>query len=152
METWERFKELLRQCPTHGQPPYVLQEIFFQGINAATKDIINLHTDCGFIEMDPDQAWALFDKLTNYDAMYGTQQAVRVPMKKLYDPNAEPIDQDVKLQFMQDEINRLKKQVGHYKSTAQPCQECGSQAHTTASCMNVEQVRASEAYAEANYM
>ena len=24
VETWERFKEMLRQCPTHGQPLYVL--------------------------------------------------------------------------------------------------------------------------------
>jgi hypothetical protein len=152
VETWERFKELLRQCPTHGQPPYVLQEIFFQGINAATKDRINLHTDCGFIEMDPDEAWALLDKLTNYDAMYGTQQ-VRPPQRRLYDPKEAEVDPEVKFQFMQDEINRLKKQVSFFKtSQSQPCQECGSSAHSTSACTNVEQVRAAETYAEANYM
>ena len=66
---------MLRQRPTHGQPLYVLQEIFFQGINAETKNRINTHTACGFIEMNPTEAWELLDKLANYDVMYGTQQA-----------------------------------------------------------------------------
>ena len=26
---WERFKKLLMQCPTHGQPGYVLIQIFY---------------------------------------------------------------------------------------------------------------------------
>ena len=70
VETWERYKDLIAQCPTHGQPAYVLQQTFFQGIDAATRARLNLHTACSFIEMDPTEAWALLDKLTNYDAMY----------------------------------------------------------------------------------
>ena len=52
---------------------------------------------------------------------------------------------------MQDEINRLKKQVSFFK-TSQTCQECGSQGHSTSACTNIEQVKAAETYAETNYM
>lgn len=149
LETWERFKELQRQCPTHGQPEYVLQEIFFQGINAETKSRLNLHTDCGFLEMTPTDAWALLDKLTEYDAMYGTQEA-RPSGKKLYEPSNE-IDPDVRKQFHDDETRRLKKQVS-FLSRNQPCLECGSQAHNTIDCDNVSQVQRAEHYEEVSYM
>ncbi len=32
VETWECYKEMIAKCPTHGQPAYVLQQIFFQGV------------------------------------------------------------------------------------------------------------------------
>ena len=93
-EAWDRFKEMLRACPTHGQQPYVLQDIFFQGINPATKDKLNLHTDCGFIDLPPEQAWELLDKLSDCEAIYGVNQVskeVRVHgdgPKRLYDPKS----------------------------------------------------------------
>ena len=53
IDTWERFKDLVAKCPTHGQPQYVLQQYFFMGVDAPTRARINLHTACGFLEMDP---------------------------------------------------------------------------------------------------
>ena len=157
-EAWDRFKEMLRQCPTHGQQPYVLQDIFFQGINPATKDKLNLHTDCGFIDLTPDQAWELLDKLSDYEAMYGVSQAskeVKVQgegARKLYDPKGEDIDRDVKLQFLEGEASKLKRQVHYYKQNARACEECGSFAHATQVCPNESQVRLAERIEEANYV
>ena len=72
VETWERFKDMQAKCPTHGQPLYVLQQLFFSGLDESTRNRINLHTSCGFLDMDPNDAFALIDKLTTYDAMYET--------------------------------------------------------------------------------
>ena len=65
--------------------------------------------------------------------------------------NRDEVDPDVKNQFLQDEVNRLRKQVSFLKSS-QSCQECGSSAHSTSACTNIEQVRTAETIAEMNYM
>ena len=72
VDTWERFKALVAQCPTHVQPQYVLQTIFFTGLDATTRARLTMHTACGFLEKPPTEAWELLDKLTNYDDMYET--------------------------------------------------------------------------------
>ena len=40
-ETWERFKELLRKCPHHGIPEWWQVQIFYNGLNYQTKQMIN---------------------------------------------------------------------------------------------------------------
>ncbi len=125
VDTWERFKDLLNKCPTHGQAPYVLQQIFFQGIDAGTRARLNLHTACGFLEMDPTEAWALIDKLTSYDAMYEI-----------------PFSTPIAGQAQADETNRLREQVSSLKA----CQLCNSMNHTASFCTNMKQVLAAESY------
>ena len=110
VETWERYKDLIAKCSTHGQPQYVLQQIFFSGIDASTRARINLHTACGFLKMDPTAAWELIDKLTNYDAMYEVPFNVPVSGRGLYEVSPE-VDSEVRAQVHADETNRLKKQV-----------------------------------------
>ena len=149
---------MLRQCPTHGQQPYVLQDIFFQGINPATKDKLNLHTDCGFIDLPPEQAWELLDKLSDYEAMYGVSQVnkeARVQgdgTRRLYDPKIEEVDKDVTIQFLEDELNKMKRQMNHLKQTARACEECGSLKHGAQECPNERQVRLAEQIEEAHFV
>ena len=41
VKVWERFKELPRSCPMHGQPPYAIKEIIYNALDVATKNRIN---------------------------------------------------------------------------------------------------------------
>ena len=148
VETWERYKGLIAKCPTHGQPPYVLQQTFFQGIDASTRARLNLHTACSFIEMDPTEAWALLDKLTNYDAMYETP--LKAPMSGQGTHEVSPIvDLEARAKALTDEANRQRKQV----SSPNACQLCQSMNHTASTCPNLNQVLAVESYRteEVNY-
>ena len=149
VDTWERFKDLVAKCPTHGQPPYVLQQNFFMGVDAPTRARINLHTACGFLDMDPSDAWALIDKLTNYDAMYEIPFNAPVSGRGLYEVSPD-VDLEVREQARADETNKLRKQV----NSLQACQICHSMNHTASSCTNVNQVNAAESYMteEANYV
>ena len=47
VETWERFKDMQAKCPTHGQPPYVLQQILFSGLDASSRSVgVYTHWTC----------------------------------------------------------------------------------------------------------
>ena len=89
---------------------------------------MNLHTDCGFIDLPPEQAWKLLDKLADYEAMYGVSQGnkeVRIHgegPKKLYDPKSEEVDKDVKIQFLEDELNKMRRKMGHIQQTTRACE------------------------------
>jgi Retrotransposon gag protein len=135
VETWERFKDMQAKCPTHGQPPYVLQQILFSGLDAHTRARINLHTSCGFLDMDPADAFALIDKLTTYDAMYeAPMMHSNVGGRGLYEVSKE-VDKEVRAQFQQDEANKLKRQLQNFKA----CQLCHLTTHTAENCPNLKQ-------------
>ena len=156
VDTWERFKDLCAKCPTHGQPPYVLQQNFFMGVDAPTRARINLHTSCSFLDMDPKEAWALIDKLTNYDAMYEIPFNASVSGRGLYEVSPD-VDLEVRAQARADETNRLRRQLDSLKAnedSLKACQICHSKAHTASSCTNREQFNAAESYMteEARYV
>ena len=141
VDAWERFKDLIARCPTHGQPDYVLQQIFFMGVDAPTRARINLHTSCAFLDMDPREAWALMDKLTNYDAMYDIPFNASSSGRGLYEVSPE-VDLEVRAQAKADETNKLKRQLDSLKA----CQICHLKDHTASSCPNREQFNVAEGY------
>ena len=36
-EAWERFKDLLRKCPHHGMPKWLISQTFYNGLNASNQ-------------------------------------------------------------------------------------------------------------------
>lgn len=36
-EEWERFKDLLRKCPHHGLPKWLVIQIFYNDLNHCTR-------------------------------------------------------------------------------------------------------------------
>ncbi|ERM93433.1 hypothetical protein AMTR_s03373p00007080 [Amborella trichopoda] len=40
-DAWERFKELLRKCPHHGIPHCIQLETFYNGLNAASRMVLD---------------------------------------------------------------------------------------------------------------
>ena len=40
-DTWERFKGLLRRCSHHGLPTWLQVQMFYDGLNHATRQMIN---------------------------------------------------------------------------------------------------------------
>jgi len=141
LDAWERFKDMIAKCPTHGQPDYVLQQIFFMGMDAQTRARINLQTSCAFLDMEPKEAFALLDKLTNYDAMYETPYHTPSSSRGLYEVSPE-VDLEVRAQAKADETNKLKRQLDQLKA----CQICHLKDHNASTCPNREQFNAAESY------
>ena len=40
-DTWEKFKDLMKICPHHGLPTWLQVQTFYNGLNHATKQMIN---------------------------------------------------------------------------------------------------------------
>ena len=89
--------------------------------------------------MDPEEAWRTLDEITNFDATYDPKKTKR----GLYQISPE-VDKDVRAQFQDNEVNRLKKLVSSLKAF----QLCHSMDHSASSCTNMNQVRVAERYVE----
>ena len=114
----------------------MLQQLFFSGLDENTRNRINLHTSCGFLDMDPNDAFALIDKLTTYDAMYEAPLShnSNTGVRGLYEIPKE-VDREVRAQFQHDEANKMKKQLQGLKA----CQLCHLPNHTAETCPNLGQ-------------
>ena len=55
----------------------ILIHIFFMAMNDHSKARINNYTNYGLIKMDPEEAWRVFDEITDFDATYAPQQPTR---------------------------------------------------------------------------
>nr|XP_010914858.1 uncharacterized protein LOC105040154 [Elaeis guineensis] len=64
-EAWERFRDLLRRCPHHGLPKWLVMQTFYNGLNNHTR--INIDTTAGGSLMGKslDEAYDLLDEMAN---------------------------------------------------------------------------------------
>lgn len=147
--TWERFKDLLRQCPNHSIPNHQLIQIFYHNINQTTRDRIDTLANCEFLELDFEDAYALLDKITTHEAKYLTPLNKPAPTRGLHEMKAV-VQQEAHNTLYAVELNRLKKQVNALTT----CQLCQSKEHQALECPNAHQVRAAEGYCheEANFV
>ena len=81
----DSFKGMLVRFLTHGQPHYVLIQIFYQGVNEAIRARLDLATNCKFIIMDPSLAWDLVERLTCHDARFATSLNLNTLERGLYE-------------------------------------------------------------------
>ena len=114
VQMWDRWKALLRSCPTHGQPAYVLQHTIYNAMDTATMERINTYTGYRYLELPPAEAQRTIERLVEFDRSYGVRVVADTrppPSMKLYDPSKAPVDPEVQAQFYMDQMKKMKKQV-----------------------------------------
>ncbi|XP_027348306.1 uncharacterized protein LOC113859825 [Abrus precatorius] len=62
-DTWERSKELLRKCPHHGIPDWLQVQIFYNGLNPATRQMIDAAIGGTLNSKTPRAAQELFEEM-----------------------------------------------------------------------------------------
>ncbi|KAK8954476.1 hypothetical protein KSP39_PZI002181 [Platanthera zijinensis] len=62
-DTWERFKELLRRCPHHALPTWQQVQIFYNGINFQTRQMIDAAAGGTLNNKTPEAAQELFEEM-----------------------------------------------------------------------------------------
>ncbi|KAH7655814.1 S-adenosyl-L-methionine-dependent methyltransferase protein [Dioscorea alata] len=78
-ETWDRFKEVLRKCPQHGFPEWMIIHTFYNGLNPSTKELLDAAAGGTLGGKTPDEARHLIEKM----AMNSYQWNTRDRRKKL---------------------------------------------------------------------
>ena len=60
---FERFKNLLAQCPHHRIEKWRQCQIFYDGLDYQTKMLVETMCQGDFLKKDEDQGWDLFEVL-----------------------------------------------------------------------------------------
>jgi len=62
-ETWDRFKELLRRCPQHGFPEWIIIHTFYKGLNPSTKQLLDAAAGGTLGSKTPSKARNLIEEM-----------------------------------------------------------------------------------------
>ncbi|KAI4312903.1 hypothetical protein MLD38_037692 [Melastoma candidum] len=64
-EAWERFKELLRLCPHHEIPRWMLIQSFYDGLTDSLQSMVNSAAGRTIMNKTPNESWDFFKQIAN---------------------------------------------------------------------------------------
>ncbi|XP_074283782.1 uncharacterized protein LOC141608319 [Silene latifolia] len=77
-EASERLNELLRACPHHGIPIWLITQTFFNNLHQSVKELINASAGGAFDSLGDDEARSLLEKVAKTDDNYGFGRVTRL--------------------------------------------------------------------------
>ncbi|WP_222273387.1 hypothetical protein, partial [Modestobacter marinus] len=63
-ESWERLKELLRLCPHHDIPRWIIVQSFLKGLREKDRQLVNSACGGSVLRKSDDEIWALFGSMS----------------------------------------------------------------------------------------
>lgn len=73
-EAWERYKELLRKCPQHGILQQMQIQIFYNGLNLATKQMLSAAAGGSLCSKQLTEASTLIDDMTSNGYQWNSEK------------------------------------------------------------------------------
>ncbi|KAJ9562313.1 LOW QUALITY PROTEIN: hypothetical protein OSB04_007473 [Centaurea solstitialis] len=101
-EAWERFKELLRQCPHHGIPHCIQLETFYNGHSNAAKLILDATAGGAFTSQTYNEGYQVLEKVANNNTDWSNPRELT--------PKINPTESDA-LKAMNAQLAALTKLV-----------------------------------------
>ncbi|XP_030478162.1 uncharacterized protein LOC115695219 [Cannabis sativa] len=74
-DAWERFKELLRKCPHHGIPHCIQLETFYNGLNAASRMVLNASANGAILSKSYNEAFEILERIASNNYQWSTNRA-----------------------------------------------------------------------------
>ncbi|XP_052203110.1 uncharacterized protein LOC127808579 [Diospyros lotus] len=74
--TWERFKELLRRCPHHGLPKWLVVQTFYNGLNHNTRITIDAAARGALMGKETDEAYNLLEEMANKSYQWSSKRSM----------------------------------------------------------------------------
>jgi hypothetical protein len=74
-QSWERMKLMLRNCPTHGLHLWMIIQIFYVGLNFASRNLLDSATGGTFMEITLGEATKLLDNIMANCSQWHTERA-----------------------------------------------------------------------------
>ncbi|KAJ9558375.1 hypothetical protein OSB04_012989 [Centaurea solstitialis] len=101
-DAWERFKELLRQCPHHGIPHCIQLETFYNGLTNAAKLILDATAGGAFTSQTYNEGYQVLEKVANNNTDWSNPRELT--------PKINPTESDA-LKAMNAQLAALTKLV-----------------------------------------
>ena len=141
---FERFKELIRKCPHHGQTEAALVRWFAQGLYFTYQNQLDMMSAGNFLEQPPAACWELIEKIVN-NSTRAHQRGVHRGSEKakgvLALSTRDHAEARVSAEIYTDHIARLDREIEALKKKesvkALECVTCGG-AHSYENCTEVK--------------
>ncbi|KAL4353488.1 hypothetical protein GQ457_06G010630 [Hibiscus cannabinus] len=69
-EAWDRYKELFRKCPMHGFNEWTKVIMFYNGVNAPTRMMLDASANGTLLDKSAEEAVEILDRLANNDYQF----------------------------------------------------------------------------------
>lgn len=133
-EAWERFKDLLRKCPHHGLPKWLIVQTFYNGLVAATRTTIDAAAGGALMGKSIDEAYDLLEEMASNNYQWGSERSSHRKVAGVYEIDA--------LTTLTAQVAALTKAM--QSANVQPvftCELCGG-GHSADQCqINAESVQ-----------
>ncbi|KAK8562494.1 hypothetical protein V6N12_010572 [Hibiscus sabdariffa] len=73
-ECWDRYKGLLRKCTNHGFQDWIQVVMFYNGVNAPTRMMLDASAIGTLLDKSPEEAFEILDKIANNDYQFPTSR------------------------------------------------------------------------------
>ncbi|KAL4325300.1 hypothetical protein GQ457_11G025670 [Hibiscus cannabinus] len=87
---WDKYKGLLRKCTNHGYQDWTQVVMFYNGVNALTRMMLDALANGTLLDKSPEEAFDILDRIANNDYQFPTARlgaGRRVPGKLDLDAN-----------------------------------------------------------------
>ncbi|XP_062094038.1 uncharacterized protein LOC133800081 [Humulus lupulus] len=74
-DAWERFKELLRKCPHHGIPHCIQMETFYNGLNAASRMVLDASANGAILFKFYNEAFEILERIASNNYQWSNIRA-----------------------------------------------------------------------------
>ncbi|KAK8697859.1 hypothetical protein V6N13_113994 [Hibiscus sabdariffa] len=71
-ECWDRFKGLLRKCTNHGFQNWTQVVMFYNGVNAPTRMMLDASANGTLLDKSPEEAFDILDRVATNDYQFPT--------------------------------------------------------------------------------
>ncbi|OMO52633.1 Retrotransposon gag protein [Corchorus capsularis] len=143
-EAWQRFRELLSQCPHHLFSDEFLVQRFYDGLTSLWKSLVDMACNGDYGDKTADEMKAIYARLTS-----NSQQKVSMDTREV----ANEVGSQSNLA---QQVANLTKQIAllvnrdNQPQAPEACGYCGLYGHSTNGCMNVDP--STMGYEDVNYL
>ncbi|GKV23867.1 hypothetical protein SLEP1_g33550 [Rubroshorea leprosula] len=139
-EAWERFKELVRQCPNHGLPVWLQVQTFYNGMTPPNRSIIDAAAGGNLMNKTKEDGYKLLDEMTSNSYQWTNHRATK---KEVGLHNVDAFTS------LSAQISALNKKLDNLGASAMSissnscCQLCGQFGHASVECQVGNSVQSS---------
>ncbi|KAL4332941.1 hypothetical protein GQ457_07G000080 [Hibiscus cannabinus] len=138
-ECWDHYVGLLRKCTNHGFQDWTHVVMFYNGVNAPTRMMLDASTNGTLLDKSPEEAFETLDRIANNDYQFPTSRLVsgRWTSEKLEIDANDSIS--AQLSTITNLLKNFRKLSDVREAKALSCVHCEGNHHATGCTVMHEQ-------------
>ncbi|KAJ8760080.1 hypothetical protein K2173_010936 [Erythroxylum novogranatense] len=138
-EAWERYKQLLRLCPHHGLPSWMVLHNFYNGLLQSMRTLIDVAAEGAILNKTYVDAYNLIKEMALNHYQWSNERGATKCTPGKYDVDALTI-LSAKVDAMTYRLDRLNVNYVNASSSTSACEICGSGSDQVHAINNLPQI------------